>query len=70
MGAYNFCLGLADFVPVDVNVRCLHLLEAVHGLPQHDGGRGQRRSPPLHTKLLVLPLLVAVTMHTVQEELT
>ena len=33
---HNLVLGLSELVSVDVNVGCLHLLEPLHGLPQHD----------------------------------
>jgi hypothetical protein len=39
--AHDFILGLAQLRPIDVDVGRLHLREALHGLPKHDGGRGQ-----------------------------
>ena len=33
---HDLILGLSELIPVDVNVRGLHLLEPLHGLPQHD----------------------------------
>jgi len=52
-------LGLPHFIAADVNVGGLHLGEARHWLPKHDGPRWKRGSLPLQTITMRQALILA-----------